>query len=74
MTWNYRVLKTNTGFGVYEIYYDEDAKPISYSAQGVSPRGETYDELSEDFLLRYRDAFEKPVLTVTENDELVELD
>ncbi len=28
MTWNYRVVKTGEGFGVFEVYYDEAGRAI----------------------------------------------
>lgn len=27
MTWNYRAVKTEKGYGIYEVYYDKTGKP-----------------------------------------------
>lgn len=28
MPWNYRVVKTEEGFGVFEVFYDESGRPV----------------------------------------------
>jgi hypothetical protein len=27
MSWNYRIVRTDQGFGVFEVYYDESGRP-----------------------------------------------
>lgn len=71
MTWNYRILKLGDEFGIHEVFYDEAAKPTSYTERIVSPRGESLDDFRLDFS-RYQEALDKPVLIVTENEVLIE--
>lgn len=73
MTWNYRILKLDNEFGIHEVFYDESNKPISFTVQKVSPRGETLDDFHSDFG-RYEEALSKSVLVVTDDEKLVELD
>ena len=70
MGWNYRVIKrtfvTNTGnrenqFGIYEVYYNDDGKPISCTSEPVEPVGETLEEFKKS-LESYTAALTKPVL------------
>jgi hypothetical protein len=61
MTWEYRVMCYKGGLAIYEVYYNEDGEVNGYSEIPVSPRGETLDELSEDFI-RYAEALTKAVL------------
>jgi hypothetical protein len=49
VTWNYRIVQTETDdglmWGVYEVYYDEDDRPISRTED---PIAFTSDESAED--------------------------
>lgn len=69
-TWNHRVVRrvyrhddgtTSESFMVHEVYYDEDGRPTSCTADGVEPYGETLEELVDD-LERFRRAAELPTL------------
>ena len=72
MTWNYRVIShPSWDFGadegareykIHEVYSDETGI-IGYSAEGMSPFGESKKELITD-LSYMAQAFEKPVLNV----------
>lgn len=73
MTWNYRIVKNGSSFGIYQVYYDDDLNPIGYTATAVSPYGETLDAFFSDYK-RYNDGVNKPVLTINEYDKLIELD
>lgn len=69
-TWNYRVISSaENGLGIYEVYYDENGNIKYFSEDAVSPRGDSLEELNEDFV-RYKDALQKPVLNY---EELVKL-
>lgn len=35
MSWNYRLVKTEDGFGVFEVYYDDAGRPNGTSARPV---------------------------------------
>lgn len=71
MTWNYRVIKSvydvvgqpdEVTYGIHEVYYDEDGKPTSCTAEPVSLYGETLEELQEE-AARFVQACTLPVLT-----------
>ena len=38
MTWNYRMIRYNDekGFGIHEVYYDEDGEPDGMTVNAVS--------------------------------------
>ena len=71
--WNYRVVKQvqsddpdgDVTYAVHQVHYrdDSDDHPESWTLSGVSPRGETREELAAD-LQRWLVAFTKPVLVV----------
>ncbi len=73
MKWNYRVVKkTNVssdgnyvGFGIHEVYYDDDDVPTSCTEETVEPWGETFEELERD-MKRYSESLQKPVLLFEE--------
>jgi hypothetical protein len=73
MSWNLRVIKNNeTGwFGIYEVYYDQDGKPSSWTEEPVCPAGEDYDELLSD-IDHFNAAMKKPALQIVKDgDKLV---
>lgn len=48
MTWNYRVLRAETGeLGIHEVYYDDD-QVASWSADPMPITGETVEELATE--------------------------
>jgi hypothetical protein len=66
MTWNYRVVRVDyedeSQYGIYEVYYDENEKPISRTENPIGCIGVDMIELYESF--QYMSiAFTKPVLT-----------
>ncbi len=70
--WNYRVLHRSVGgedqYGVYEVYYDLEDKPIMCSSNPQGAYGETLREAKCDAALMLR-AFLKPVLEYHEIGE-----
>ncbi len=62
MTWNYRVVKTEEGYSIYEVLYNEDGKPISCTENPIldfycdSPKGLKHE------LNILKKAFKKPPL------------
>lgn len=71
MTWNYRIVQhepVNKFVGIYfdiaEVYYD-DAGNIKNYAKGVSPQGDTPEELKSDLQMML-EAFDHPILTITD--------
>ena len=87
MSWNYRVIylpKTpdddsffnNDSFVIREVYYNDAGEIEFWAEEDASPIGETFEELCDDFDLM-QEAFEKPILMLTEEDgeaKLVALD
>jgi hypothetical protein len=70
--WNYRVLHQRVNgedlYGVHEVYYDLEDKPIMCSSSPQGPYGETLHEAKRDAALMLR-AFQKPVLEYAEIGE-----
>ena len=54
MFWNYRVVKTAGGYGVFEVYYDDDGKPISRTEDPIL-----------DFLLEEPEGIREELKTIT---------
>lgn len=73
--WNYRVtVESQSDYDYYcirEVYYEDD-KILGWTADGVGPDGETKNELAND-LLRMTEAFDKPVIDVTDEDNPKEI-
>lgn len=62
--WNYRVVlhKKDHTFEIHEAYYEDGEKePHMISTNGMSPHGETFDELKSD-LEKMVNALDKPIL------------
>jgi len=62
MSWNYRVVKTDQGFGVFEVYYDEDGLPKGTTERPIL---DFYCETPDDLLYELgliKAAFEMPSL------------
>ncbi|MCB1049105.1 MAG: hypothetical protein H6510_08695 [Acidobacteria bacterium] len=72
MSWNYRVIQTDEGYSVYEVYYDEDQNVYMWSSDPVlnffcdSPEAIIY-EWDE----RIREAFNKQVLNMADLEKKV---
>jgi hypothetical protein len=47
MSWNYRVMRRGTDYGIYEVYYNESGEPTSVSDESVVPTAESPDELRD---------------------------
>ncbi len=61
MFWNYRVLKREGTYGIYEVYYDEKGIPRYCSEDPIKIEEESVDELVDVFYL-IKKAFQKTVL------------
>ena len=60
--WNYRVVEKDGYFGIHEAFYNgKDKKPDSITQNEMSPHGETFEELKEDFQM-FAKALDKPTL------------
>ena len=64
MSWSYRIIKTESGCGIYEVYTDDHAKEIiSYTAKPIF--GGHYScirDLQQDLAMILKDSF-RPALT-----------
>ena len=65
MTWNYRIVaipwEDETEYAIYEVYYDDDGKPIARTEQPVGCIAADIRELAQEF--KYMSlAFTEPVL------------
>lgn len=66
MTWNYRLIKSDKGYSIHEVYYDANGKPI---ASTLNPIMDFYCESPEDLMYELdliKKAFESP--PIDEND------
>lgn len=61
MTWNYRILKSETGYSIREVYYDDNGNIEGWTSTACEPSGEDMDDLEDDFE-GMRLAFHRPVL------------
>ncbi len=66
MGWNYRILSHKDGnemyFQIHEVYYDEEGKPNSYTANGVSVWSDNLDGINW-ILDKMKECAIKPILT-----------
>lgn len=62
--WNYRILKTEWGFGVHEVHYDSDNRPSAYDEEPVI-YSDTLKGLKEE-LKRLSLAFDKNLVKLSE--------
>lgn len=65
MTWNYRIMKDGYGWGLFEVYYDDDKVPSSSTVNPEFGYFETRQELVSA-LLHMVDATMQPDLTYIE--------
>jgi len=59
--WNYRVMVKDGSYAVHEVFYDDEGNVEAWAEDPVYPRGQSVEELAEDFDL-YRLALDKPPL------------
>ncbi len=66
MNWNYRVLRTEKGYSVFEVFYDENEKPIGTTEKPIL---DFYCDSPEDVLdelEKMKEAFSCGVLNIEE--------
>ena len=68
MTWNYRIVRTQTPdgpqYGVFEVYYDDDGRPSMRTVDPITFTGDTEEEVREDLARAARP------LTVLDDSEI----
>ena len=67
MSWNYRVIEKDGGFGVHGAYYDEHENITGIDQDPNVPIGETVDQLRTTLELML-EALKKPILDYKEFD------
>lgn len=65
MSWNYRIVRTNEGLQIFDVYYDEEGKPTATSALPSTVYGETVEELN-DRLALVAEALNRPIVEESE--------
>lgn len=76
--WNYRVIRrenkadSETYYGIYEVYYNQDATIESWTVDRCSPFGESLAELLNDISHMIK-ALDKPILEEKEIDGVEKL-
>jgi len=63
--WNYRVIKKDQQFAIYEVYYDDHGEPFAFTEEPCHPYGESPEELAED-MGYFQEALTLPVLDYEE--------
>jgi hypothetical protein len=71
-TWNYRIVRTthqlggqeHQSFTIREVYYDDDGKITSWTAEPCYPAGDTWMECADDHAVMGR-AVGQPVVDVS---------
>jgi hypothetical protein len=61
MTWNYRVMVRGGSYAVHAVYYADDGRITSWSAEPMALSGESIEDLTEE-IERFRRALSEPVL------------
>lgn len=71
MSWNYRMTRQSTGvpeepyiYAIREVYYDEKGKPNGWTADAISPDGETFHEAIRQWTKALSDASAQHVLDI----------
>jgi len=77
MSWNYRVVFIpedkddifgEDSFSIREVYYDSEGAIEFWSEEPASPSGTSFEEVCDDFDLM-AEAFERPILMLSENED-----
>lgn len=61
MTWNYRVVRGDTGLRIHDVYYDGDGNPVSRHEMPTYVYGDTVEALRSQLMLML-DALDQPVI------------
>lgn len=77
MTWNYRIIKyhNGTGYGLHEVHYAADGKPIRMTAEPAGFVGDSPEEVRSALLVARGDAnrrtvFDEPAEWAARNPEI----
>jgi hypothetical protein len=68
MSWNYRIVCWGRGqYDIREVYYDENGKPLGWTANPRELTGESRKAIIEDLELMLESVRRHPVLKFAEN-------
>jgi hypothetical protein len=59
-TWNYRLVKVNcpfTEYNLYEVYYDDEGRPVARTERPATLGGDTEQEALDAIRHAFEDAF-----------------
>ncbi|MFA5152585.1 MAG: hypothetical protein WC554_08515 [Clostridia bacterium] len=65
MFWSYNIVKLEDGYGLYEVYYDDDWSKPFMRTEDCMAWGETPEEVQTVLRMMFTDSLKNPVL----NDE-----
>lgn len=68
--WNYRIVKyanEDCGYGLHEMYYDDNGKEDSMTKNPASFTGDSVSEIHEAMMKARVDAIKRPVFEEPEN-------
>ena len=69
MTWNYRIVKTDEGYSIYEVFYDDKGKAIATTKNPTLDfHVESVDGIKEELEI-IKEAFNKSPLNMDEIGE-----
>jgi hypothetical protein len=61
MSWNYRVVRTEDGLRIFDVYYDDNGQPVGTHEQPTYIYGASIEELRNQLAL-IKDALDQPIL------------
>ena len=71
--WNYRITyrpsDPEQGYGIREVFYNDNGEPVSYTTTSIEPFGETKDELISD-LAHMIQAISQEIVDLDELDKI----
>jgi hypothetical protein len=66
--WNYRTIETHDGWGLYEVYYDDNNNPISRTVKPVTDFYFNIEDLRKDIEHMYSDCQKEPLDDFAQED------
>jgi archaellum biogenesis ATPase FlaH len=73
--WNYRITyrpsDIEQGYGIREVFYNDNGEPVSYTADSIEPYGESKEELISDLAYMIQ-AISQEVVDLDELDAIFE--
>ena len=71
--WNYRITfrpsDPEQGYGIREVFYNDEGEPVSYTTNSIEPYGESKEELISDLAYMIQ-AISQDVVDLDQLDEI----